>query len=111
MSKPVSSSLLGEPWDKEEWEALQRLAGNLDFRSLRTVLGRHVVASENRRNELLRPENDVADPHLTLRQQAYWQGYADALMFVIRLPEVMAQATVGEHGELDLTRTKEAVQR
>ena len=81
-------------WDREEWEALQRLAQSLDYSRLVTVLRRHLAVSEGKRNDLFRPEAQVADANQVLRQQAYWQGYADGLGFAIRFPEAVAAATL-----------------
>lgn len=60
---------------------------------LRTVAGRHLQVSEGKRNDLFRPEQTKGDANVVLRQQAYWQGYCDALAFFIRLPEVVAAAS------------------
>lgn len=59
---------------------------------LQTVARRHLQVSEGKRNDLFRPEAKVDDANHVLRQQAYWQGYGDALAFFIRLPEVVAAA-------------------
>jgi hypothetical protein len=56
------------------------------------VLLRHQRVQEGQRNDLFRPENEVTDANLMLRKQAYYQGYMDALQFVVRLGEMIERA-------------------
>lgn len=56
------------------------------------MLLRHQRVQEGQRNDLFRPETEVTDANLMLRKQAYYQGYMDAMQFVIRLGEMMDRA-------------------
>jgi hypothetical protein len=63
-----------------------------DWQVLVAVLRRHQMVQEGNRNDLYRPNNEITDAGLMMRRQSYYQGYMDALQFVIRLRALMDQA-------------------
>lgn len=99
ISHPQGLSLAAE---RAERESLQRLVRSPDWEVLTVVLHRHQRVQEGQRNDLFRPDKEMRDAELVLRQQSYYQGYMDALQFIIRMRVLIDQAIPmkgGPHGE------------